>query len=413
MAKRSVQLCTIRLLLFWLLATSALVQSVKAEEFEFMHLWLTDSERQAMSILQHAIEGEGLVWREHPVEKNFSGIRAKFSERFALGRPPTASFWVGGKDLGKFVDTGIFRAISDSPSRPRLADVLVPEVLQLIEHGKGYSALPLGIHLQNIIVFNRSIFEGLQLKVPESWQQFLDVAPAILKAGYTPLSMSDQLWQLRFLFTSILAEQLDADELSHLFEHADRTSDPVKQKLQRSLEVFDQLRPFVNADNHDLSWEKAAQAVANGGAAAIVMGDFLAPLFSDDEKFQCGLTPGSKFVLWSVDVAVFPETNSASQQAAQELAIRAWSRPDVLDRYVAKKGGVSVVVNSNATYLSRCSQQSARAWASGAPRIPLVTTLWSNQLNRLSSVVGGYWADRSSKSISDVVELMLIALTSH
>lgn len=396
-----------------LLAIAALLQTpASGAEFEFMHLWRTESERQAMAVLQQAIEAEGLVWREHAVDGNFSGVRARFAEREALGRPPTASFWIGGGDLRKFVDDGLFRIIRDTPGRSKLYDVLVPEVRDMMSYGDGFTALPLGIHLQNFVVYNRSIFDRLSLGIPKNWQEFLDAAPALLKAGYTPLSMSDQTWQLRFLFTSILVEQMSHDELNGLLSEADNASGAVKQKLRQSLNIFSQLQPFANADSHDLAWEKVAQAVATDKAAAVVMGDFLTPLFEDDKRFVCGLAPGNKFLLWSVDVAVFPKLESSKSIAAQDVAIRAWAQPSVLDRYVGKKGGVPVIAQSNAKFTSVCAQQSANAWYSGVPRIPLVTSLWSNQLNRISSVAGEFWNGKI-KSTDEVADLMLVALKSH
>lgn len=281
-----------------LLAVTALLhQPAEGADFEFMHLWRTDSERQALAVLQTAVTKEGLGWREHAVDGNFSGVRSKFAERIALGRPPSATFWIGGDDLGKFVDDGLFRAIRDTPGRPRLRDILLPEVLEMVAHGDGYAALPLGIHLQNFVVYNRAIFDRLSLRIPQSWQEFLNAAPALLAAGYTPLSMSDQTWQLRFLFTSILAEQVSHEELLGLLKRAEQTSDAVKLKLRRALEIFDQLRSFTNADHHDLAWEKVALAVSSDKAAAVLMGDFLSPLFDDDSRFECGLAPGNKFVL--------------------------------------------------------------------------------------------------------------------
>lgn len=388
-----------------------LVWPAQGAELELLHLWRTESERQALAVLQQAIMGEGLVWREHAVDGNFGGVRARFAERVALGHAPSASFWIGGNDLRKFVDDGLFRVVRDTPGRPKLGDLLLPEVRDMVARGGDYTALPLGIHLQNIVVYNRSIFDQLALKTPRSWQEFLNLAPTILQAGYTPLSLSDQPWQLRFLLTSILVEQMDHLELQGLLDPKASVSEAVKLKLRRALDLLGQLRPFVNADFHDLDWEKVALAVAADKAAAVVMGDFLAPMFSDDMRFECGLAPGNTFVLWSLDVVVFPRLDDESRTLAQDVAIRAWAQAGILDAYVARKGGISVLAKSSIDTLPACAQQSAIAFRSGVPRVPLVTQLWTNQLNRLSSIAGEFW-NGGTRTPDEVADLILVALKS-
>lgn len=396
-----------------LLAIVALLQRpARAEEFDLLHLWRTESERQAVAVLRQAVEREGLVWREHVVDGNFLGVRARFSERVALRRPPSAVFWIGGRDIGSMIDEGLFRAVRTAPGQPKLKEFLVPEVLQMVAYGDGYTAVPVGIHLQNFVVYNRSIFDKLSLKTPRSWQEFLAAAPTILKAGYAPLSMSDQLWQVRFLFASILAEQMSDSELNALLDRSSVASPAVRTKLRRALEIFAQLRPFTNANYRNLDWEKVALAVKNNEAAAVVMGDFLAPLFADDRRFECGLAPGSKFVQWSLDVLVFPRAEDDRQTVAQDAAIRAWTQPSVLRQYVAKKGGVSVVAAPSTEGQSVCAQQSAVAWASGVPRVTLVNDLWTGQLSRLSSIASELLGN-APKPIDEVTELMLVALKSH
>lgn len=84
----------------------------------------------------------------------------------------------------------------------------------------------------------------------------------------------------------------------------------------------------------------------------------------------------------------------------------------MLGKYIQKKGGVSVLANPNTGNVSKCMLQSTNAWRSGVPRIPLVTMLWSNQLNRLSSVAAEFWRG-AARSTDEVADLILVALKSH
>jgi glucose/mannose transport system substrate-binding protein len=363
--------------------------SARPSEFELMHLWLTDIEAPALKYLQEVVEGAGVKWREHRVSGNFYGVRSAFAERLSLGVPPTAVFWIGGDELRSMVETKIIRSITRDATTDDLDGILRPEIVDKIDISAAYTSLPLVIHLQNVAVVNQKIFDELGITQPKSWTDFIQQSERIKSAGYIPLAMSDQRWQMRFLFGSIMSDGLNKQEfVDMLIGFKDEAW--TKAQYTRAFQTLLALKSFANADSMDLAWQDVLLQVREGNAAMTITGDFAAPALHHDHTVTCRLAPGGNFVSWSFDVLAFTLLPESPMRTGQDLAIRALSRKDVLRNFALKKGGIPVLNEIKLEEFDQCSANSARNWAE-LEKVHFDTERWRLQLNSISSLAQAFW----------------------
>ncbi|MDE2579862.1 MAG: carbohydrate ABC transporter substrate-binding protein [Hyphomicrobiales bacterium] len=360
-------------------------------QFELLHLWLTPQEADALAALSDPVKAAGVQWSEHRYTASFLGLKTEYAERLALHEPPTGAHWIGGAELKRAVEAGVFRLIADRPGRPQFRSIYLPEVYDIVSYEGGVTALPVGIHLQNHFAYNAEMFAAAHVAPPETWDELIEAAKKLKAAGHVPLVMSDQRWQLRFLFSSILTAVMSADDFTALLQ--ERIGTPAERTaLVKAFRILDALRPYVNADNRDLAWSDATGHLMRGEAAMQILADFASTLYANDPKIKCQLPPQNNYVVWAFDAIALTRTRKPAEIAGQNIFIDAASSVENLHRYVARKGGVPVYRWTTFDGINACSQQSMRAW-SNARRKVHIGTEWTLSLNIIASFVQKFWRD--------------------
>ncbi len=357
--------------------------------FDLMHLWLTDIEAPALDYLKESVTAAGANWSEHHIEGNFYGIRSAFAQRLSIDAPPDGVFWIGGEELTSMVETKIIRTITPDATTDNLSDILKPEIIRIISDGESYTSLPLVIHTQNIAIINQHIFNTLGIEPPKSWSDFIRKSEQIKSAGYIPLAMSEQRWQLRFLFVSIMSDGLDKQEFLELLLGA-RGDAWTKAKYVQAFQTLLALKQYTNGDYENLSWNNVLSHVREGNAAMTITGDFAAPALTNDPDIVCTMAPGSNFVSWSFDVLAFTYFAQPSMRAGQDIAIRALSTNNALRNFGLRKGGVPVVKDIKFDEVDRCSANSMKSW-NEMEKVHLNSERWRLQLNSISSIAQAFW----------------------
>ena len=150
--------------------------------------------------------------------------------------------------------------------------------------GEIYSA-PVNIHRSNMLWYNKRIFAGHGLRAPSSIEELLAVCRKLSGAGITPLALGDNgIWAATHLFESVALAVLGSEGYRGLWDGSTPWDSPAaRQAIARFIGLLD----YVNSDHAALSWDGAAQYVADGKAAMTVMGDWVEGYFKAK-----GLTPG-------------------------------------------------------------------------------------------------------------------------
>jgi glucose/mannose transport system substrate-binding protein len=151
-------------------------------------------------------------------------------------------------------------------------DVYPQGVIDILSHEGEIWSVPVNIHRSNVLWYNPAIFEENGLTAPTTFDEFFTVADALQEAGVTPLALGDNgIWASTHLFESVLLGVLGPEGYRGLWTGE---TDWNSAEVTTALETFARMLDYVNEDHAALSWDQAAQLVADGDAAMTIMGDW-------------------------------------------------------------------------------------------------------------------------------------------
>ncbi len=388
----------------------------RTPEFELLHLWGSDGETRALAAYSKAVRSRGVKWTEHIVFFNYLGVRAMFAKRLSLSVPPSGLFWVGGDSGKQMIDAGLFRGVPTKFGEIDFSEILLPDVYDVLRHGDKLTILPVGSHIQNRIFYNRAILEELGATAPQSWAEFLELAPRVSQAGYDAFIVSDQRWQNRYVLLAILAEQLDADEMRRFLAR----EDPVRnyeEALRSSVETLIRLRDYSNKDIGDLSWDAAISKVYHKAGFAYVLGDFTGALIPrDDGSVICTAPPGNEYLMWAVDGIALVQTDDPDVIAGQNILIEEVANPENHNAYLSVKGGVSAYRGGDKNSLDSCARASREAWHATPEKIFVASEEWTETLDAFATLTSTVWRmpDMTAQAaFAQLMEALDIAQRTH
>ena len=210
-----------------------------------------------------------------------------------------------------------------------LRGVMFPEILHDVTQGGHVVVMPLNVHRENTLLYNRRLFAKYNLAVPTTLDELLVTCRRFKEAGVVPIATSDQGWILRIMFNSLAIAKLGADSYRDYFTGR-RPFDAAA--LRGAIDVFAEVHEkYMNPDAGDdgFLWFNAAQAVLYGDAAMFFHGDwakgYIAELGGNGETdFGAVSAPGtSDMFLYGVDgfaLASGARNESAARQFLATVA---------------------------------------------------------------------------------------------
>jgi glucose/mannose transport system substrate-binding protein len=318
---------------------------------ELFSWWTAPGEAEALQALIEAHK------RAHPSSRMFnavasSGGRTKplLEERLAHDDPPDL-IQQNAHDLRAFVQThpGKLEPIDSLADELGLRKVAFSEVLSDVTIGGHIYAMPVNVHRENSLFYNRALFQSHGLKPPRSLEELLNVCEKLKSAGITPIATSHQGWILRIMFHSILMGRMGGEHYRELFAGRVKAEDPA---LRDAISIFDDiLHKYTNPDASEegFGWTNAAQAIFNGDAAMFFHGDWVKGYL-----IQLGWKPGADFgvvgapgasevFLYGVDVFSLPR-GAQNEPGAREFLATVASREGQL-RFNELKGSSPIRID--------------------------------------------------------------------
>lgn len=227
-----------------------------------------------------------------------SNAKSVLSNRMHAGDPPETFQVHAGQELMSWVDAGDMQPL-DSLYKSQGWDKVFPqELINGLSKGGHIYGVPVDIHRGNVLWYNPSVLKKYNLKAPTTLNQFFQEATVLKAHGVTPLAFGDkdQLGSV-MLWENVLLATMGPAKYDQLWQGKIPFTDPsVKQATQ----TFVKMLQYTNSNHSALTWDEAAQQVADGTAAFNLMGDWTKGYF-----ISKGLKEGTDFG-WTA----FPGTGS-------------------------------------------------------------------------------------------------------
>ncbi len=218
-----------------------------------------------------------------------SNAKAVLATRMQAGDPPD-SFQVhaGHELIDSWVVAGKMEPVTFIFEENGWLDSYPPGVIDVLSYDGEIWSVPVNIHRSNVLWYNKAVFADAGLEPPTTFDDFFAVADALQAAGVTPLALGDNgIWAATHLMESVLLGTLGPDDYRGLWTGE---TDWSGADVMAALETYAQMMDYVNEDHAALSWDQAAQLVADGDAAMTIMGDWAEGYFK-----SIGLTPDVEF----------------------------------------------------------------------------------------------------------------------
>jgi glucose/mannose transport system substrate-binding protein len=338
-------------------------------QVEIFSWWTAGGEADALAVITRAYsERFPEVTVINAAVEGGAGTRArdKLRERMESGEPPDTFQSHTGSEL---IRAWVSPQGTQDTSANRLEDlsflfeeedwerIIPPALVDLVRHDGGIYGVPVAIHKANGAYYNKALFAEANLKEPRTLEDLMSVLEAIQakldakqprgtgSAAPIALAAKDP-WPISMLFENLLLAEGGAEFFARYFAGEETAgAAPVRRALERLLALF----AYVNADAATLSWEEAADRVAEGTSAMTFMGDWARGYLSaengrnlDAEKdfgtFSCPGTTGVFVVVG--DVFALPK-GAPSRTNAIEL-LRLMASAHVQHDFAQQKGSTPI-----------------------------------------------------------------------
>ncbi len=384
-------------------------QEADSKELEIFSWWTAGGEAEGLSELYR------LYSARHPEVKIINATVAGGGGMNAQavlvtrmqGRNPPDSFQVhaGHELIDTWVVAGKMEPISFIFEDLGYLQAYPPGLLDIISwRGEIYSA-PVNIHRSNMLWYNKPLFARHGLRAPGSIDELAAVCRKLSGAGITPLALGDNgIWAATHLFESVALACLGSEGYRGLWDGSTPWDSPeARQAIARFIGLLD----YVNSDHAALSWDGAAQYVADGKAAMTIMGDWVEGYFKakglvPGEQFGWAASPGTagSFLMLS-DSFGLPRGAKHRAEAINWVALCA-SR-EGQDAFNPKKGSIPARTDGDPR-LYDAYLRSAMADFAGNRIVPSVahgaaaSQGWVNQINQVMSLL------ITEKNLDDAVQ---------
>ena len=270
------------------------VSAAEAQKLEIFDWWTAGGEREAMVAMFKVFKGKypNVQIVENPVAGG-GGVshRVVLQARLAAGIPPDTWQALGGAELKAYVDGGHLAPLDQLWSQLNYGNAIPKPLANTVTINGHPYGIPLNMHIQNILYYNKKLFADLKLSPPTDYDELVRVAQAVkaAKPKMNPLALgTKEKWEAAFVLDGLLFELGGPEYYVKLFKgQIDVKSDA---NFRSALERLIALAPSIYPYHAGLTWDESCGLVVSGDAAMVSMGTWAIGYFKSR-----GWKPGVEF----------------------------------------------------------------------------------------------------------------------
>ncbi|MEJ1161903.1 ABC transporter substrate-binding protein [Prosthecomicrobium sp. N25] len=389
--------------------TPAQAAELKAE---VIHWWTSGGESAAVKVFADQFTKAGGTWIDTAIAGG-ANARTAAINRVVGGKPPTAMQFNTGKQFDDLVAGDLLRDM-DALAKAQNWDKIVPKpILDAVTRNGHVYAVPVNIHAQNWLWYNKAVLEKAGAKEPKTIDELFATLDKIKATGVIPLAFASQKTWERGLFNSLLAAQ-SRDLFVNVYTKRDVAL--VKSpEFRKVAEAFGKMRDYTDPSSKGRNWNDATALVITGKAGMQFMGDWAKGEFNAagqtvGKEYGC-VVVGPSYVMGG-DVFAFAKIKDADQTAAQDVLAKTLLDPETQIKFNAKKGSVPVRTDIDVSTLDACAQTGAKLLSdpkAQAPAVELMTP--ATVTGAVEDVISQYW-NNPSMPVDDFLNKFAAALKS-
>lgn len=267
------------------------------KQLQIIHFWTAAGESDAAAAMLKVFKDQhsDVEVIENPVSGG-GGVsqRVVLQARLNAGMPPDTFQTLGGAELKTYVDAKQLTPLDDLWKELNMSSKIPGPLANSVTIDGHPYAVPLNMHIQNLLYYNKKLFTDLKLSPPTGYNELVAACEMIkkVKPNMSCLALgSNEKWEDTFILDSILLELGGPEYYVKLYKgEIDVTTDAT---YKAALEKFFALSPYINANHAGLSWDASVGLVGSNQAAMVLMGTWAIGAFTKGSKWQAGVDFGA------------------------------------------------------------------------------------------------------------------------
>ncbi len=268
-----------------------------ASQVEIFHWWTGPGEREAADAMFSALADAypDIEVVENPVPGG-GGVshRVVLQSRIIAGIPPDTFQTLGGAESKTYVDSGALEPLDDLYEELGYYDVIPGPLASAVSVDGVPYLIPLNMHIQNILYYNKPLFEELGIEPPTNYDEFIAACETVEAAKPDMVCLglgSKEKWGDAFVFDMFLLEEGGPEYYVQFHKgEIDVTDDPV---YAAALEKFATVADHINEDHSALTWDQGVGLVGSEEAAMTLMGTWAIGAFIQGSGWEPGVDFGA------------------------------------------------------------------------------------------------------------------------
>ncbi|UFJ39545.1 extracellular solute-binding protein [Brevibacillus humidisoli] len=258
--------------------------AAKEVVLSFRHTQIKETSKKRLEIMMDVLKSleqkhPGLKFEVEGVDEVVNRDQ-KLKAEMAAGNPPKIFEMFGGADTKLYVKAGRLLDLTDFLKESGLEDRFV-SLEEFTVDGRVYG-LPIGGYAEGLF-YNKKMFEELNLSIPKTWDELIDLGNKVKAAGKTPIALAAKDgWVNAMLFNVIWERNAGIAGIEGLVTGERKWTDP---ETVKAFEDFAYLgdNDFFTKGALGLPYSDQGARFLKGEAAMVYTGSWDATRFSSDE----------------------------------------------------------------------------------------------------------------------------------
>jgi len=352
---RKAEITIILLFILSLLALPILAAQQIENELIIYHYYTAGGEREAIDVyFKYFREKYPFVKiRENEIPGGAAeNIRAVVMSRLEAGNPPDIFLDLAGANLKRYVDAGYLAPVDEIWKETNMEEHVPPLLRKMCYfYGHYYGVQANNVHRENILFYNKHLFDDLGLTPPRNPDELVKVASAIKSAKPTvaPLVVSTKdYWHVAFFFDPIIYYYGGKDYYLRFFTGRVNFSNPNDVKPFK--EALNFVKTLVEegylVPSTAWTWDMSCSQIARGRAAMGIYGDWALGYFISiglkiDEDIGGAPFPGGDDEVYLIGVDAFVMPKGAPHPNAAKAWLLLMTDPQIEYEFALKKGSIA------------------------------------------------------------------------
>lgn len=380
-----------------------------AEDLVVFQNWSSPAEVAALEVLHKAVAAKGINWIDVTIPHD-TGSSVSLLNLVAGEQPPNIFSENNSGVYRDLTQLGLGRDLKDALTESGAMAHFPPVVQQAITIDGEVRKVPLGVHIDGMVHYNLELAAKAGVD-PAKWDS-LDAMFAdfdkIKAAGFVPLAIGAQQWQIGYLFHALTATVAGPAVYNDFYGPAPTDATIDSAELRQTLEWLRKFQSVADEASVNRDWNMTTNEVISGKALMQIHGDWMKGEWRAAGKeagkdFGCLPIPGAKAVPVTVDGWGALGGQSAEKDAAEMLFIQTVVEAQVNADFVLAKGASPVRDDVPTENLDICAKLvkdllQKPDYQVANPSIT-VDADWSNAV---WTVVFNFWSD-PNMSVDDAV----------